>query len=109
MELHKPQVRKRTALISHARFGRRGAPLEDARLAGFLRRKDDDGRNAFTPCRPRAGQLKNVVKIGGNNPPRSAAHSCAALSQLFNSKLQQPVLPELSRRLAWMDGHGTDP
>ncbi len=61
MELHKPQVRKRTALISHARFGRRGALLEDARLAGFLRRKDDDGRNA-RPMRRKAKNRKAALE-----------------------------------------------
>lgn len=36
VELHKPQARKRTALISNARVGRTGAFREDACLAGCL-------------------------------------------------------------------------
>ena len=36
VELHKPQARKRTALINNARFGRTRALSEDAYLAGYL-------------------------------------------------------------------------
>jgi hypothetical protein len=62
VELHKPQARKRTALISNARVGRTGAFYEDARWRDFLSRKDNDMLKLDRPRCLRAGQVKSNGK-----------------------------------------------
>jgi hypothetical protein len=78
VELHKLQARKRTALISSARFGRRRAFQEDA-WRDFLQRKDDVAKEAYS--RPVVGS-RSIQERGEDWAVKSipvSARECGSL------------------------------